>query len=367
MLLANASHELRTPLTRLRMGIELLKEKADPAAQSRTRTRHRRTRPADRRNPAVKPPRRDADASITVEDVDLLALAAEEASRFDGIAVAGEAADDARRRALAAPPPPQPDRKRQAPRPAARRSRRSTAMPAPSNSPSPTTAPASPKPTANAFSNRSSAKPARVRQGHRSGPRPRSPDRAPPWRRRDAVRDARRSRGFRREAAASLGTTLIPRLLVLPVASAAPHGYGAAQQRQSPQGRNLHDIGNSRLGLVAAAVALVLRSLFSARASAARRRRSPTWSKAPNPSTSARRKPCKSVSAKAVRHRRRAHRRRRRRTGKLARPRPHLRRTALLAARQNQRRQRQGSGPRLDLRTPTRSAASKPRPSSSTA
>src|SRR5262249_40509608 len=30
MLLANASHELRTPLTRIRLGVELLKEKADP-------------------------------------------------------------------------------------------------------------------------------------------------------------------------------------------------------------------------------------------------------------------------------------------------------------------------------------------------
>ena len=30
MLLANASHELRTPLSRIRLGVELVKDKADP-------------------------------------------------------------------------------------------------------------------------------------------------------------------------------------------------------------------------------------------------------------------------------------------------------------------------------------------------
>ncbi len=88
MLLANASHELRTPLTRLRMGIELLKEKADPA------------RKADLEQDIAEldqlideillSSRLDAmDRLDRTEPVDLLALAAEEGAHYEGASVAG--------------------------------------------------------------------------------------------------------------------------------------------------------------------------------------------------------------------------------------------------------------------------------------
>ena len=44
LLLANASHELRTPLSRIRLGVELLKEGADPKRKARAGARHRRAR-----------------------------------------------------------------------------------------------------------------------------------------------------------------------------------------------------------------------------------------------------------------------------------------------------------------------------------
>lgn len=88
MLLANASHELRTPLTRLRMGIELLKEEADPA------------RKADLEQDIAEldqlideillSSRLDAmDRLDRSEPVDLLALAAEEAAHYEGASVTG--------------------------------------------------------------------------------------------------------------------------------------------------------------------------------------------------------------------------------------------------------------------------------------
>ncbi|MEQ1866095.1 MAG: ATP-binding protein, partial [Micropepsaceae bacterium] len=90
MLLANASHELRTPLTRLRMGIELLKEKADP--QRKAELEHDIAELDQLIDEILLTSRLDAMQTLDpVEDVDLLALAAEEASRFDGVAVSGEA------------------------------------------------------------------------------------------------------------------------------------------------------------------------------------------------------------------------------------------------------------------------------------
>jgi signal transduction histidine kinase len=88
MLLANASHELRTPLTRLRMGIELLKEQADPA------------RKADLEQDIAEldqlideillSSRLDAMERLDqVEPVDLLALAAEEAAHYEGASATG--------------------------------------------------------------------------------------------------------------------------------------------------------------------------------------------------------------------------------------------------------------------------------------
>ena len=89
MLLANASHELRTPLTRLRLGIEMLKEKADPVRQAGL---ERDIAELDALIGSILlSSRLDAMQHIEqAEDVDLLALAAEEASRFDDIAVDGE-------------------------------------------------------------------------------------------------------------------------------------------------------------------------------------------------------------------------------------------------------------------------------------
>ena len=89
MLLANASHELRTPLTRLRMGIELLKDKADPARQAEL---EQDIAELDQLiDEILLTSRLDAMQKLdAVEEVDLLALAAEEASRFDGVAVSGE-------------------------------------------------------------------------------------------------------------------------------------------------------------------------------------------------------------------------------------------------------------------------------------
>jgi signal transduction histidine kinase len=90
MLLANASHELRTPLTRLRMGIELLKDKADP--QRKAELEHDIAELDQLIDEILLTSRLDAMGTLdAVEDVDLLALAAEEASRFDGVAVSGEA------------------------------------------------------------------------------------------------------------------------------------------------------------------------------------------------------------------------------------------------------------------------------------
>lgn len=88
MLLANASHELRTPLTRLRMGIELLKDTADP------------TRKADLEQDIAEldqlideillSSRLDAMERLDqAEPIDLLALAAEEAAHYEGATVVG--------------------------------------------------------------------------------------------------------------------------------------------------------------------------------------------------------------------------------------------------------------------------------------
>jgi len=89
MLLANTSHELRTPLARIRLGIELLASAPDA-----------------RRKAALEQDIAELDALIdaillssrldavdrveAVEDVDLLAVAAEEAARYEACSVSGE-------------------------------------------------------------------------------------------------------------------------------------------------------------------------------------------------------------------------------------------------------------------------------------
>lgn len=89
MLLANASHELRTPLSRIRLAIELMGDTKDPKYKA-----------------AVERDIAELDAMIdeillasrleatqkpqAEENVDLLALAAEEGARYDGCSVEGE-------------------------------------------------------------------------------------------------------------------------------------------------------------------------------------------------------------------------------------------------------------------------------------
>ena len=120
MLLANASHELRTPLSRIRLASICSSRRSDPEIQGRHRTRHRRARSADRRDPAGEPARRDQDAAAR-GNVDLLALAAEEGARYDDCAVEGEAVTVRGDRRLLAPHDPQPARQRAAARRAADR------------------------------------------------------------------------------------------------------------------------------------------------------------------------------------------------------------------------------------------------------
>ncbi|MGH6734460.1 MAG: sensor histidine kinase [Methyloceanibacter sp.] len=89
LLLANVSHELRTPLSRLRLSVELLKGSADPK------------RKADFENDIAEVDalieqilllsRLDALKELDIhEDIDLLALAAEEGARYEDCSVCGE-------------------------------------------------------------------------------------------------------------------------------------------------------------------------------------------------------------------------------------------------------------------------------------
>jgi signal transduction histidine kinase len=90
MLLANASHEFRTPLSRIRLGIDLLQQTHDPKYQAAL---ERDVAELDlmideilltSRLGAVQKPQME-------ESIDLLALAAEECSRYDGCSCEGQA------------------------------------------------------------------------------------------------------------------------------------------------------------------------------------------------------------------------------------------------------------------------------------
>jgi signal transduction histidine kinase len=89
MLLANASHELRTPLSRIRLGLELFERSGDPKYK------------ADLERDLAElellideillASRLDAMPTLqTTEDVDLLALAAEECARYDDCTLDGQ-------------------------------------------------------------------------------------------------------------------------------------------------------------------------------------------------------------------------------------------------------------------------------------
>lgn len=92
LLLANASHELRTPLARIRLGLEML-GRGDPAARQRIGAIEADIAELDELVDGVLlSSRLDAQADLEQrEDVDLLALAAEEVAREGGddIDVAG--------------------------------------------------------------------------------------------------------------------------------------------------------------------------------------------------------------------------------------------------------------------------------------
>ncbi|MEM9573239.1 MAG: HAMP domain-containing sensor histidine kinase [Pseudomonadota bacterium] len=89
LLLAHASHELRTPLARIRMGIEFLQNKDDPARREALQ------RDIEELNALIEElltlSRLDAPSSDNdLEDVDLLALAAIECANYKGCTLSGE-------------------------------------------------------------------------------------------------------------------------------------------------------------------------------------------------------------------------------------------------------------------------------------
>ncbi|MPZ57775.1 MAG: HAMP domain-containing protein [Rhizobiales bacterium] len=90
MLLANASHELRTPLSRIRLGLELFQQNSDPKYKTEV---ERDIAELDLLiDEILLTSRLDAiGVPQTVEDVDLLALAAEECARY-GCAAEGQSA-----------------------------------------------------------------------------------------------------------------------------------------------------------------------------------------------------------------------------------------------------------------------------------
>jgi signal transduction histidine kinase len=89
LLLAHASHELRTPLSRIRLGVELLKANADP---KRKGDLERDIAELDALiDEILLSSRLDAVKSLDQrEEVDLLALAAEEGARYERCTVSGQ-------------------------------------------------------------------------------------------------------------------------------------------------------------------------------------------------------------------------------------------------------------------------------------
>jgi signal transduction histidine kinase len=89
--LANASHELRTPLARIRLALEMLKESADSKVKAGLQ---RDIAELDSLvDEILLASRLNAVEQVQVsEDIDLLALAAEECSRYDEVQLEGEPA-----------------------------------------------------------------------------------------------------------------------------------------------------------------------------------------------------------------------------------------------------------------------------------
>ncbi len=92
LLLANASHELRTPLSRIRMGVELLKDAAGPQDLKRKADLERDIAELDALIDGLLLSSRlgAVEGLDRREEIDLLALAAEEAARYEHCTVAGE-------------------------------------------------------------------------------------------------------------------------------------------------------------------------------------------------------------------------------------------------------------------------------------
>lgn len=88
LLLANASHELRTPLSRIRLGLELLEQNNDPKYKAQIA---QDIAELDQMiEEILLASRLDAQPTLQArEDIDLLALAAEEGARYDNCSVSG--------------------------------------------------------------------------------------------------------------------------------------------------------------------------------------------------------------------------------------------------------------------------------------
>ncbi len=87
-LLANASHELRTPLARVRMGVELLKSKPDPKRQQALENDIAELDQLI--DEILLMSRLDTNAAPQLNEIiDVLALAAEEANRYDDCTLSG--------------------------------------------------------------------------------------------------------------------------------------------------------------------------------------------------------------------------------------------------------------------------------------
>jgi signal transduction histidine kinase len=89
LLLANASHELRTPLSRIRLGVELFEAKPD--AQIKADLAQDIAELDDLIEEILLMSRLDVSAApIAAEEVDLLALVAEDCARYDGCTLDGD-------------------------------------------------------------------------------------------------------------------------------------------------------------------------------------------------------------------------------------------------------------------------------------
>ncbi len=90
-LLANVSHELRTPLARIRLTVELMKESAEPKRKAELEQDIAELDALI--DELLLSSRLDAVNELeSVEDVDLLALAAEECARFEQVDLSGDTA-----------------------------------------------------------------------------------------------------------------------------------------------------------------------------------------------------------------------------------------------------------------------------------